>query len=130
MKKAAVPTTAANGTAVRRSRSTAVQSVYIAADENRHHHLRLGRFGIAAATATVLVTAGLALLPMTVVADVEFEDCQPSADGGVTCDTRPTGNTRLDAFDARFGLFDEASPGWNEFEPFGGYGDMFGGNGT
>ncbi|MFQ6537921.1 hypothetical protein [Aphanothece stagnina] len=60
-------------------------------------------------------------------ADVVFDDCHPTADGGVTCDTHPTGDTLMDDVDARFGLFNEASPGWNEFEPFDDEG--FGGNG-
>jgi hypothetical protein len=63
-------------------------------------------------------------------ADVVFEDCHPTADGGISCDTRPTGDTLLDDEAARFGLFDAASPGWNEFEPFEADDDMFGGNGT
>jgi hypothetical protein len=79
---------------------------------------------------TGLALTGLALGATPLRADVQFEDCQPTADGGVTCDTRPTGDTRLDDLDARYGLFDEASPGWDEFEPFQGDDDMFGGNGT
>ncbi|WP_432784645.1 hypothetical protein AAJV73_11425 [Cyanobium sp. BSA11S] len=63
-------------------------------------------------------------------ADVVFDDCQPTADGGVSCDTRPTGDTLMDDEDARFGLFDDASPGWSEFEPFEDDDDMFGGSGT
>lgn len=141
MKKAAVPTTAARGTAVSRSRITAVQSVYIAADEYRPHHLRWGpaaaipvaairlaAIRLAAMTAALVLAGGFGALPLR--ADVRFENCQPTADGGETCDTSPTGNTRLDDLDARFGLFDEASPGWNEFEPFEGDDAMFGDNGT
>ena len=63
-------------------------------------------------------------------ADVVFDNCQPLADGGLTCDTRPTGNTLLNEEAARYGLFDQASPGWNEFEPYGGYDEMLGGNET
>jgi hypothetical protein len=63
-------------------------------------------------------------------AGVEFDNCQPTADGGITCDTRPTGNTLADDEAARYGLFDEASPGWSEFDPYEGYDDMFGGNWT
>ena len=73
-------------------------------------------------------------LPWAVVtparAGVEFDNCQPTPDGGVTCDTRPTGNTLADDEAARYGLFDEASPGWAEFDPYEGYDDMFGGNWT
>ena len=63
-------------------------------------------------------------------ADVVFDDCQPTAEGGVTCDTRPTGDTLVDDEAARFGLYNQASPGWNEFEPFEADDDMFGGNET
>ncbi|SBO43418.1 hypothetical protein [Cyanobium sp. NIES-981] len=63
-------------------------------------------------------------------ADVVFDDCRPTADGGVSCDTRPTGDTLLNDEAARFGLFDAASPGWSEFEPFEADDDMLGGNGT
>jgi hypothetical protein len=52
------------------------------------------------------------------------------AGGGITCDTRPEGNTLMNDEAARFGLFDQASPGWDEFEPYQGYDDMFGGNET
>jgi hypothetical protein len=73
-------------------------------------------------------------LPWVVVtparAGVEFDNCQPTPDGGVTCDTRPTGNTAADDEAARYGLFNEASPGWSEFDPYEGYDDMFGGNWT
>jgi len=123
MKNAAVPTTTARGAAVSRSRITAVQSVYIAADENLGHHPRPR--SLLAALSLLVVLSGPSAL-----AGVVFDNCQPTADGGVTCDTRPTGNTRMDAFDARYGLLDEASPGWNEFEPFQGDDDMFGGNET
>lgn len=130
MKKAAVATTAARGTAVSRSRITAVQSVYIAADENRHHHPSQGpRRAILGAI--VMAALALPLLPnRPLLAGVQFDDCQPTPEGGVTCDTQPTGNTRLDAIDARFGLFNEASPGWKEFAPFEGDDDLFGGNET
>ena len=43
------------------------------------------------------------------------------ADGAITCDTVPTGNTLADDEAARFGLFANASPGWNEFDPYAGY---------
>lgn len=63
-------------------------------------------------------------------AGVEFDNCQPAADGGITCDTRPTGNTLMDDESARYGLFNDASPGWNEFDPDQGFEDDFGGNDT
>ncbi|WP_235300170.1 lactate dehydrogenase [Synechococcus sp. GFB01] len=81
------------------------------------------------------IAALVALLPLALAvpasrADVVFENCQRLADGGLTCDTRPTGNTLLDAEAARYGLLQQASPGWNEFEPFAGDDEMFGGNET
>jgi hypothetical protein len=63
-------------------------------------------------------------------AGLVFDNCVQDSDGGITCDTRPTGNTLMDDEAARFGLFDEASPGWSEFDPYEGYDDMFGGNET
>lgn len=80
------------------------------------------RLALAAAVAVLAAVPGQA--------GVRFENCQPTADGGLTCDTRPTGNTLMDDEAARFGLFDEASPGWSEFNPYEGYDDMFGGNET
>jgi hypothetical protein len=141
MKNAAVPTTTAKGAAVSRSRITAVQSVYIAADENRGHHPRWSPLRslsrrllvklLPLPHLLVLALLSQALLPAAPArAGVAFDNCQPTADGGITCDTRPTGNTRMDELDARYGLLDEASPGWNEFEPFEGDDDLFGGNET
>jgi hypothetical protein len=129
MKKAAVPTTTARGTAVSRSRITAVQSVYIAADENRCHHPSCLLFR--ARLPLLLLSLLIQAMPAApALAGVEFDDCQPSGDGGITCDTRPTGNTRMDELDARYGLLDQASPGWREFDPVEGDEDMFGGNET
>ena len=129
MKKAAVPTTTARGAAVSRSRITAVQSVYIAAGENRRHHprrpRRRGRLPLLLLSLLILAAPAAPAL-----AGVEFDDCQPSGDGGITCDTQPTGNTRMDELDARFGLLDQASPGWREFDPVEGDEEMFGGNET
>jgi hypothetical protein len=76
---------------------------------------------------------GLGLLLSTGVpatAGVVFDNCSTAADGSVTCDTQPTGNTATDAIDAQYGLMDEASPGWNEFMPYEGFDDDFGGNWT
>ena len=80
---------------------------------------------LSAALVGAALTAGLPAR-----AGVEFDNCQPTPDGGVTCDTRPTGNTLANDEDARYGLLDEASPGWAEFDPYEGYDDMFGGNWT
>jgi hypothetical protein len=65
-----------------------------------------------------------------VLANVQFENCVSAADGSITCDTVPTGNTLMNDVDARYGLLQNASPGWSEFEPYQGYDDDFGGNET
>ena len=79
----------------------------------------------------VLLAWSVALLSGTPVrAGVEFDNCQPTADGGISCDTRPTGNTLMDDESARYGLFNYASPGWSEFDPDEGFEDDFGGNDT
>lgn len=78
----------------------------------------------------LMLLVALALQPSVARAGVEFTDCQPVAGGGITCDTQPTGNTLDDDEAARYGLFDEASPGWAEFDPYEGYDDMLGGNWT
>jgi len=84
------------------------------------------------ALSIALVGLGLGLPPglTPVRADVVFQNCVPVAGGGITCDTRPEGNTLMNDEAARYGLFDQASPGWDEFEPYQGYDDMFGGNET
>ena len=90
------------------------------------------RVGQALAISLGLGALGMGLTPalMPVRADVVFQNCVPVAGGGITCDTRPEGNTVMNDEAARFGLFDQASPGWDEFEPYQGYDDMFGGNET
>lgn len=77
--------------------------------------------------ASLLVLLGLAL---PVAAGVRFENCVTAADGSISCDTVPTGNTLMRDVDARYGLLDNASPGWSEFDPYAGYEDDFGGNQT
>ena len=78
----------------------------------------------------LLILPALLLVPVGLLsaarAGVQFENCSSSADGSISCDTVPTGNTVLDAMAARDGLFQNASPGWNEFEPFQGYDQEFG----
>jgi len=137
MKKAAVATTTRRGVAVSRSSATAVQSVYIASGthplpiisgEPMASHRRCSPSARARWALVAALLLPLAALPAR--AGVEFENCQPTPDGGVSCDTRPTGNTLDDDEAARYGLFDEASPGWSEFDPYEGYDDMFGGNWT
>jgi hypothetical protein len=80
------------------------------------------------------MAAGLLLSLMggagKVLANVQFENCVTGADGSITCDTVPTGNTLMNDVDARYGLLQNASPGWNEFDPYQGYDDDFGGNQT
>ena len=60
-------------------------------------------------------------------AGVIFDDCVTAADGSISCDTRPTGNTLDNDEAARYGLFDQASPGWAEYSPYEGYNQMLGG---
>jgi hypothetical protein len=80
------------------------------------------------------MAAGLLLSLMggvgKVLANVQFENCVTGADGSITCDTVPTGNTLMNDVDARYGLLQNASPGWSEFDPYQGYDDDFGGNQT
>mgnify|MGYP003326311035 CR=1 FL=1 len=66
----------------------------------------------------------------SVQAQVRFDDCQPIAGGGVTCNTVPYGNTRAQMIDGEYDLLDQASPGWAEYDPSEGYEDMLGGNQT
>ena len=89
-----------------------------------------GRLPRSLALSIALVGLGLGLPPGPARADVVFQNCVPVAGGGITCDTRPEGNTLMNDEAARYGLFDQASPGWDEFEPYQGYDDMFGGNET
>ena len=63
-------------------------------------------------------------------AQVRFDDCQPVAGGGITCNMVPYGNARADMVDGECGLRDQASSGWAEYNPYEGYDDMFGGNQT
>ena len=76
-----------------------------------------------------LVTISFSLVS-SVRAQVRFDDCQPVAGGGITCNTVPYGNTRADMIDGEFGLMDQASPSWAEYNPYEGYDDMLGGNQT
>lgn len=147
MKKAAVATTTARGAAVSSSRITAVQSVYIGAfveavpssqqmpppvmaDAPQPSDVPRPCFGFRTRS-----LAGLLLLVLVggggrALANVQFENCVTAADGSITCDTVPTGNTLMNDVDARYGLLQNASPGWSEFEPYEGYDDDFGGNET
>ena len=61
-------------------------------------------------------------------AQVRFDDCRAMAGGGVTCNTVPYGNTRMQMIDGENQLLDQASPGWAEYDPYEGYEDMLEGN--
>jgi hypothetical protein len=127
MKKPAVATTTASGAAVSSRRMTAVQSVYIAAASRAGLNARPSSQPALGLLALVIVPLGLMRPAM---AGVIFENCQTAGDGSISCDTRPTANTLMDDEAARYGLLDQASPGWAEFDPYEGYDDMFGGNWT
>lgn len=71
---------------------------------------------------------GLLLVPLAARADVRFDNCVPAAGGGITCDTRPEGNTLFKDEAARYGLLNDASPGWDEYNPYQGYDQMLGGS--
>jgi len=90
------------------------------------HGLRPGGFQARLFTVALLGLLLAEAFPLR--AGVRFENCVTAADGAVSCDTVPTGNTLADDEAARFGLFSNASPGWNEFDPYAGYEDDFGGN--
>lgn len=147
MKKAAVATTTARGAAVSSSRITAVQSVYIGAcveampssqqmpppvmaDAPQPSDVSRPPFGFRPGSLAVLLLLVLTGGAGRALANVQFENCVTGADGSITCDTVPTGNTLMNDVDARYGLLQNASPGWSEFEPYEGYDDDFGGNET
>lgn len=79
--------------------------------------------------AALLLLASAALLgsPQALRAGVRFENCVQGSDGSISCDTVPTGNTYLNDKDAQYGLLQQASPGWAEFNPYQGYDEDFGG---
>jgi len=77
-----------------------------------------------------LLIGCVSLVGVSVKSQVRFNDCQPVAGGGVTCNTVPYGNTRTQMIDGQYGLMDQASPGWAEYDPYEGYEDMLGGNQT
>ena len=128
MKKAVVATTAARGAAVSSSRITAVQSVYMGLRPalGNHSLIRRQRHPMRRAMAGA-IGAALTLTVASARAGVLFENCVTGPDGAISCDTRPTGNTRLDDEAARYGLFDQASPGWAEYNPYEGDDQMLGG---
>ncbi|MFM7085704.1 MAG: hypothetical protein ACKOXO_01740 [Cyanobium sp.] len=73
-----------------------------------------------------LLSAATLLAPALAQAGIQFENCVGAADGTISCDTAPTGDTALDAAAARAGLFNQASPGWSEFDPDQGYAEDLG----
>ena len=79
------------------------------------------------AVATLAAAATLAMGTTAAHAGIRFDNCQQGSDGSISCDTQPTGNTYLDDKDAQYGLFQNASPGWSEFNPYQGYDEEFGG---
>ena len=79
---------------------------------------------------TTALWAVLIQLANPVNAQIRFDECQPAAGGGITCNTVPYGNTRANMIDGEYGLLDQASPGWAEYNPYEGYDDMLGGNQT
>jgi len=116
---------------------TAVQSVYIRSMLRSAAIIPVGRSlarpahrrhpGLALAAIGLLLSS---LHPLAVRAGVQFENCIHGSDGSITCDTVPTGDTLMDDESARFGLLQNASPGWSEFDPYEGFEDEFGGNQT
>lgn len=150
MKKAVTATTTASGAAVSRSRMTEVQSVYIRsmmragaiipAERSLPMPASQRRPGFTPVQVPFrppfsLAPAGLALLlgclaPLAARAGIQFENCVHGSDGSITCDTVPTGNTLMNDESARYGLLQNASPGWSEFDPYEGFEDEFGGNET
>lgn len=79
------------------------------------------------AVSLLLLAASLLAAPLAVQAGIRFENCVQGSDGSLSCDTVPTGNTYLDDKDAQYGLLQQASPGWAEFNPYQGYDEDFGG---
>jgi hypothetical protein len=76
----------------------------------------------------LLALTTLLLVSLPAGAGVQFQNCVRGSGGAISCDTVPTGNTLMQAIDARAGLLQQASPGWSEFDPFAGYNEDFGGN--
>ncbi len=85
---------------------------------NAHGPVALGACLLALVAASLLTPAR---------AGIRFENCVQGSDGSISCDTVPTGNTYLDDKDAQYGLLQQASPGWSEFNPYAGYDEDFGG---
>lgn len=86
-----------------------------------------GRRGCRPGPLLALITIALLGSPSVARAGVRFENCVQGSDGSISCDTVPTGNTYLDDKDAQYGLLQQASPGWAEFNPYQGYDEDFGG---
>lgn len=78
-----------------------------------------------------ILSSSLALFCLAdpIAAGVLFENCVSGPDGALSCDTRPTGDTLLDDEAARYGLFEQASPGWAEYDPYAADQQLLGGDG-
>lgn len=85
------------------------------------------RLGCRPGSLLAWITIALLGSPLVARAGVRFENCVQGSDGSISCDTVPTGNTYLDDKDAQYGLLQQASPGWAEFNPYQGYDEDFGG---
>ncbi|MEI6032596.1 MAG: hypothetical protein WCQ20_15755 [Synechococcaceae cyanobacterium ELA739] len=79
------------------------------------------RSGVLPAVLALLLAA-----PGVALAGIQFENCVNGSDGSISCDTVPTGNTYMNDKDAQYGLLQNASPGWSEFDPYEGYNEDFG----
>lgn len=87
----------------------------------------LGRLRCRTLPLLALLATALVLPSVAAHAGVRFENCVQGSDGSLSCDTVPTGNTYLNDKDAQYGLLQQASPGWAEFNPYQGYDEDFGG---
>ena len=74
-----------------------------------------------------LLLIGAAASSAAAHAGVMFTGCVSGSDGSITCNTVPTGNTYQNDQAARYGLLQNASPGWSEFSPYQGYNQELGG---
>ncbi len=88
------------------------------------------RLEVCSVSVAAILIGLVSFVGVSVQGQVRFNDCEPVAGGGVTCNTVPYGNTRTQMIDGEYGLLNQASPGWSEYDPYEGYEDMLGGNQT
>ncbi len=88
------------------------------------------RLEVCSGSVAAILIGLVSFVGVSVQGQVRFNDCEPVAGGGVTCNTVPYGNTRTQMIDGEYGLLNQASPGWSEYDPYEGYEDMLGGNQT